>query len=305
MAAHRLDFEADRWPPACNQEEDFSAALSSWVPPMGIDAGAERVLEVRIKRLPDGGKAATVRVKGAAGEVTGEKATAYPPATECHKVLFWAAFDAAMLMGWNVRWEPEPPPPCPPCPPAPAQPPPQACPLPLPPPRPLPPPQPKRFFAGLGIGAFWNVAPEPFFAPRVTAGWNVSPRFALELDFAAWPLMTANPQNGPTAVDVDAYFGTAAGCYRFGRFLGCGLVAGGVLLGSGTNRAYRQEYTTPLLGMGARVEAEVPLGDWLVWRSGVDALGFPVPRRFINYPDVLWQPFPLAMSVTTSVVWEF
>ncbi len=164
---------------------------------------------------------------------------------------------------------------------------------------------PKRFFVGAGVGAFLNVAPEPCFAPRVAVGWNVTPRWVLALDFAAWPLMTANPQEGPTAVDVETYLGTAAGCYRFGRFLTCGLVAGGVLLGSGTNRPYGQWYASPMFGLGGRVAAEIPISARFTWSTNVDGLGFVIPQRLVVKGVSFSEPVPLAMSVATSIVFAF
>ena len=133
----------------------------------------------------------------------------------------------------------------------------------------------------------------------------MAPRWIVGLDFAAWPLMTANPQDGPTSVDVEAYLGTAAGCYRLGRFLTCGLLAGGVLLGSGTNRPYGKPYASPLLGVGGRVAAEIPVWGPLTWRSDIDTLGFLIPQTLRVTGLPLSDPIPLALSVSTSLVVAF
>ncbi|MDI3288078.1 hypothetical protein [Polyangium sp. 15x6] len=267
-----------------------------------FDPPATRTLTVRIQRAPDAAKLVDVRIVDEAGDVAAEVHRSYEPATECFEVLYATAFDAAKLLGAFEPPEPPPPPLCPqpqpqpqPCPPPPPQ----------PPPQPPPPPLPKRFFLGAGVGAFLNVAPEPFFAPRVSAGWNVAPRWTVELDVVAWPWMTANPQDGPTSVDVETYLGTAAGCYRFGRFMTCGLLAGGVLLGRGTNRAFGRPYTSPMFGIGPRVGFEVPIWDRLLWRSDLDGLVFVFPQRLAEKDAPTWEPLPLALSASTSLAFTF
>ncbi len=61
MPLHRLDFEADRSLPACNQRGDFIAALTSWVRLGVLDPEASRVLEVRVRRLAEGGNRSRFR----------------------------------------------------------------------------------------------------------------------------------------------------------------------------------------------------------------------------------------------------
>ncbi|MDC3956696.1 hypothetical protein [Polyangium jinanense] len=293
----------DRALPLCDRPLVFMAILTNWVSVSTFDPPAARTLTVRIRRAPDAAKLADVTIVDEAGDVAEEVHRSYEPATECFEVLYATAFEAAKLLGAFEPPEPPPPPqpPAPPCPPAPPQP----QPRPSPPPLPRPPPLPKRFFLGAGVGAFLNVAPEPFLAPRVSAGWNVAPRWVVGLDVAAWPWMTANPQDGPTSVDVETYLGTVAGCYRFGRFMTCGLLAGGVLLGSGTNRLYGNPYASPLLGLGGRVAAEIPVWERVTWRSDVDALGFVLARQLTVNGVRFSDPFPLAMSVTTSLAFTF
>src|SRR5262249_40614581 len=119
-----------------------------------------------------------------------------------------------------------------------------------------PAPKPTRFFAGAGVGAFLNVAPEPFFAPRIAFGWRVIPSFGLELDVTGQAWMTANPKNGSTAVDVETAMVTLAGCRKWQTWSGCALLSGGVSLATGLTRRLPLTDTRGFLSTGLRLSFE-------------------------------------------------
>lgn len=150
----RLDFDSSKAPKKCNDEEGFRGNLLAWVPADVLRAEAERRLIVRIAWSATGGKRADVSLVGAQGVVLAERHTPYATTTECFKVLWEVARDAAKILGAF-----EPPPPKEPviCPPSPYVPPGPSCPqcpscprFRLPTPTILLSPAPPRFFVGLG-----------------------------------------------------------------------------------------------------------------------------------------------------------
>jgi hypothetical protein len=163
---------------------------------------------------------------------------------------------------------------------------------------------------GAGLGAYWNVAPEPFFAPRFALGWNVHPSLFVELDFAAWPWMVANPENGPTAVDVETYVGTFAVCHKFAWFTGCGLLAGGALHAVGLSPQVNATTTYPFFGVGARGSIERTVlerasGSRLALRADVDGLINIATADLYGWHRAVWNPIVPAAGLTVSVVATF
>ena len=162
---HRVELTADRTLPGCSNAVEFKAILTNWVPVSTIDPTATRALVVRIRRLPDGGKSVDTTITDENGVAVSSDHHDYSPATDCFKVLYWTAFDAATRIRAAAPKKveapttpppesPPPPPPKPiPCPECPA------CP---PPPRPAVSPAPvvRRGFVALGGLVSHGLLPE-------------------------------------------------------------------------------------------------------------------------------------------------
>ncbi|MDI1450804.1 hypothetical protein QHF85_42585 [Polyangium sp. 6x1] len=302
MLHHRLDFEADRsLPAACNQPGDFRTALTSWVRPSVLDPAAARVLEVRVKRLPDGGKSAKVTIKSSTGEALGEAGHDYSPTTECFKILFWSAFDAATLMGAFVP--PEPPPPAPPA----AVPEPKPCPVcetpkpPPPAPSPSPVAVPRRYFVGLGPAATYNLAPEAAIGPQFLVGrrWGA---FVAELYLRWMPLWRTRPV-GLTEVQVHVTSATAAGCLRRGPVMACGLLATGAIQATALNATHADSGLSGFLGAGLRGAVAAPIFGPLSLRLDLEGVWNILPPTIVARRPEFWRPFPVSLGVGSSIVW--
>lgn len=313
---HRFDFKADASLPWCNQPLEFFGLLGGVVPPSTFDAPTTRSLVVRIRQKPNGGKAVDIEVKDdATGATLGKKHQEYRAAIECFKVLYFTAMDAGQLIEDTAPPEPKPEPeppsdprpePCPPvstaCP---------ACPTPAPPKAraettPAPDASSARVFVGGGVATYWNLAPAQFIAPRALVGFRVLPHFVIEAEFAFEAWLRANPNNGPTAVDVDTYLGSLAGCAKLGWFMPCGVLVGGALRVTTVNRRYPMTNASPFFGGGMRVAAEAIRSDHFSWRADVDILAVS-PPSFAPKTWSAWEPKPSILSIAlgTSVIWNF
>lgn len=306
---YRFELVAPKHLPTCNDPEGFHEELDLALSQPLLEPPASRVLEVRIERPAGGAYGVEVVFRELGGQAVKTVRLTYPGAMECFKVLHKVALVAAIEIEAEEGAAEEPPPPPPP-PPPPAAPPPKSRPAPPrePCPPPVAPPKPtasRRGFVGAGLGAFLNVAPEPFFAPRLAVGWRAHPSVVLELDVAGQAWMTANPQDGPTAVDVQTGFGTLAGCYAPSPFLLCGLVMGGAQRGAGRERSFVEATTRALFGVGVRASFERELLGPVSLRTDLDLVFNVTNRDMYGRTWPLWEPIPLTASVATSLLWSF
>ncbi|MDI1430167.1 hypothetical protein [Polyangium sorediatum] len=305
---YRFELVAPKHLPACNDPEGFFEELDLALSQPLLDPPASRVLEVHIERPAGGAYGVKVVFREPGGQVLETVRLTYPGSMECFKVLHKVALVAAIEMEAEegAPEEPTPPPPPPAAPPPASRPAPPSEPCPPPPPaEPPKPPAARRGFVGAGLGAFLGFAPEAFFAPRVIVGWHVRPRLVLELDIAGQAWMTANPQNGPTAVDVQTGLGTLAGCYAPSSLRLCGFIMGGVQRSVGNERAFSQATTRSLFGVGLRAGFEQVMVGSLLLRTDLDAVFNLAGRDIYGQTWPLWEPIPLAANVTTSLLWSF
>jgi len=250
-------------------------------------------------------------IKDVAANAIRSRTLRFPGSMECFKVLHKVAFVAAMEMEKDILDESAKhvapvaaqPAATLACPTLPAPP---RCPEPVVA-KPAPPPSPprKRGFVGLGLGAYLNVAPEAFFAPQVRLGWYMRPRVVLGLDATGQAWTTTRPQDGPTILDVKTALATFSGCYVLGVFMACGLLATEVRHASGFARAKAISETRVIPLLGIRASFDHQLVRSLSVRTNIDALLYPSSREISGDGAPLWKPIPLALGVTTLLVWTF
>lgn len=125
----QLVFDAASAPKNCNDQVEFGAILGRLFhgdmfsrdtsprdtsPRDTLPTGADRRLDVRIRRSPTGGKLVDVTLTDAAGTLLGEHHERYGVKIECHKILDDTADASAHLLGAFEK--PPAPEPCPVCP---------------------------------------------------------------------------------------------------------------------------------------------------------------------------------------------
>lgn len=310
---YRVELHAPKYLPNCDDPEGFAEELDLALGHSLLDeAHASRVLEVRIERPNSSEYAVDVVITDVDAKVLQSRTLRFPGAMECFKVLHKVAFVAAIEMEKDLPREqekqtnpmtsPAPPTTVTPAPTTPAQCPEQAKPPILPPERTK---KRKRAFVGLGVGAYLNVAPEAFFAPQVRLGWYVRPRVVLGLDATGQAWTTTRPQDGPTILDVKTALATFSGCYVLGAFMACGLLATEVRHASGFARAKAISETRVIPLLGIRASFDHKLVRSLSVRTNIDALAYPSAREINGDGAPLWKPIPLALGVTTLLVWTF
>ena len=195
----RLDFDASQAPKRCNDPATFDALLGNWVLKDALGAG-DRVLRVRIRRAPTGGKLTDVTLVDAAGATLAEHHERFSVNSECHQVLYESARAAARLLG--AFEPPRPPEPCPVCPACPAcpscPPPPVAEPARCPPcPTLKTPPIVRRAYFGAGVFLGVGLTHVPRFGPKVSLGFvpiASAPRVRVEID-GAWAPYASTTSN--------------------------------------------------------------------------------------------------------------
>jgi hypothetical protein len=218
MVPTRLDFDASHAPKNCNDESGFRSILHAWVNEELLRDDAERRLIVCIQRSSTGGKQADVSLVNAQGVTLAELHTPYATTTECYKVLWAVARDAAKMMG---AFDKPPPPeplvcPAPPTPPGPAEP--ALCPAGPAGPAPalsrprmtLPAPFARRAFFGAGVFLGMTIKSEAAMGPAISLGFVPFSRwsgFQIEFDGA---YTSRNTQQG-FRVDTVPLF--ASFCY--------------------------------------------------------------------------------------------
>lgn len=219
----RLDFDASQAPKNCNDDVTFRNLLAIWVDLRMLSLDAARRLIVRIRRSPAGGKLAELTLLDTSGSTLAEKQRTFASKTECHKVLYDTAYDAATLLG---AFEKPPVPEPATCPAIPAC---SACPAPT---RcPLPPSLPtsqhapslrarasyssRRAFIGAGVFFGTGITSDVSIGPHVSLGFVPSrhlPRIQIEID-GAWTSQTLRQSNAPEPLRVQAVPLLGSLCY--------------------------------------------------------------------------------------------
>ncbi len=226
IASTRLEFEATQVPKSCGDDVTFRGLLTHWVKPTVLSLDAERRLTVRIRRSQTGGKLADLKLVDTAGSTLAEEHKTFASKTECHKVLWEAAFAAARLLGASENPPPVEVPSCPACPSCPSC---AVCPVcPVPTVRPMRVPVPlqsqptprilladRRAFIGAGVFLGTGIMPDAVLGPHFSLGFVPSPhspRIQIELD-GAWAMQSVRLSNaaGSMRVHVIPIFGSL--CY--------------------------------------------------------------------------------------------
>jgi hypothetical protein len=274
IAPTRLEFDATEAPKNCNDERSFAAILATLVPNDVMKSDAEQRLLVRVHRTPTRGKLMLmdVTLTDARGATIKERHERYGAKTECHKVLYEAAYAAATLLGAFEK--PPASEPCPICPPPPACPGPARCPedpesapkrrsestsVPL---RQIfPPLAARRAYFGAGVLFGTGITPQGAIGPTFALGFVPSRHSArLHVEFAgAWTSQDWRDANA--AMNVIPMFGSV--CYsRYAFHLCSGMTTTFFSTKQATNNTSSAEFRVTLAGhlrLGAEFDVAGPL----------------------------------------------
>ncbi|MRG98628.1 hypothetical protein [Polyangium spumosum] len=298
---HRVELTADRTLPGCANAFEFTAILTNWVPVSTIDPTAARALVVRIRRLPDGGKSVDTTITDDNGVASTDHRD-YSPATDCFKVLYWTAFDAATRIRAAAPKKdeaPAPPPtplpspkpaPCPQCP---------AC----PPPPPVAAPAPRRVFVALGGLVSHGLMPDTAPGLRVAGGLQL-PQLSLELDVRWMPLWKTRPLEF-TEAEMHTFTVTGGACLRRPPLLGCLFAAGGAVGSAALNLGFDAHIVRGFFGVGARSAVELPFSEHLAARAEVEfAVAMFGTRLDVHRPS-LWETLRPTFMGGGALVYAF
>lgn len=324
---HRLDFEADRGLPYCNDLGGFLAIITTLVPLTTFEAPAERKLIVRIRRAPDGAKVAEVTLSDVQGTPTAQVIKTYAPTSECFKVLFATGQLAAKMLSSLETPSPSSTPEN-----TPNKAPDKDKPLrrrstafgTMVPPQEDPwreinkdpwgreavvpkKDEPRRGFIGLGTTVGYGLTPKWAVGPRIFGGFVPTshfPRFSIELDATWLPLWNTKPA-GWTALQMHAVPFDVAGCYtpRFLRV--CGFFASGIVRSVPISIQNSRQSVQVVLGAGVRVGLEPKITQQLSLRLDADAAWNFVQGDADGKYWALWRPYAFNVSFTGAVVWSF
>ncbi len=216
IAPTRLEFDATQAPKNCNDQPAFKSILANWVPHEVLSAEANRRLTVRIRRSPTGGKLADLTLTDETGAQLGRDHKSFAGKTECYKVLYETAQEAANLLGAFEKPPAPEPVTCPVCPAPPASVEPARALSPSAPPLPIAPilpalpkawiaPRPdRRAFIGAGVFLGTGIMPDAVLGPHFSLGFVPSPhspRIQVELD-GAWTMQNLRLTNAPGSMPV-------------------------------------------------------------------------------------------------------
>ncbi|MDC3960728.1 hypothetical protein [Polyangium jinanense] len=303
----RVELTTDRTLPGCSDAFEFKAILANWVPVSTIDPTAARALVVRIRRLPDGGKSVDTTITDENGVAVSTDHRDYSPQTDCFKVLYWTAFDAATRIraaapkkeeqAPTPSVEPPPSPKTAPCPRFPT------CPPPSKPPAAAPAPVARRVFLALGGIASYGLIPDWAPGLRVAGGVQL-PQLSLELD-ARWGANLNTRPLGFTEAEMHTFALTAGACVKRPPLLGCLLAAGGAVGAATLNRAYAGHIVRAFFGVGARSGVELPFTEHLAARVDVE-VAFPlVGTRLDLVNPSFWETLTPTFTGGGSLVYAF
>jgi hypothetical protein len=148
----------------------------------------------------------------------------------------------------------------------------------------------------------FGTLPAPAFG--LAAGVGVRwPMFSLALEVRA-DLPASTELGGRTRVRETLIVGSAAPCFHAGWFVGCGLVAGGALVGEWTGTSGARQ-ASPYVAAGARLGVEVPITPRFALRGSGDVL-VPVSRRPVAVEKFDgWTPPPAGFALGARLVISF
>ncbi|HRI65258.1 MAG TPA: hypothetical protein PK156_13510 [Polyangium sp.] len=269
---------------------------------MTLRDDAERRLDVRIRWTSTGGKRADVSLVDARGVTLAERHTPYANATECHKVLWAVARDAAKILG---AFEPPPPKepvtcpapqPCVSCPPA------RPCatfpPLRLTTPAPTLSPAPYRSFIGIGGFVGSGIFSKLGGGPYILLGYAPSRRLSqLHVEFeGSWTSQTSQSIREHSIPLVGSL------CWVQGIVRFCGGFSTSVFF---SNQPPENDELRLMLGGNFRVGTELlSHGPFSIRADVFGRLAF-AQRRFGKATVALDEPTPFAAGVAVIGVWAF
>ncbi|MDC3958178.1 hypothetical protein [Polyangium jinanense] len=301
---YQVEFSVDPKLPACDRGQEFAALLNNQFSKPILEPPASRTLRVRMGRTKAGDHAVDMQIEELDGRVVDTVHREFPASTCCFEVLYNAALLASVhiLHEGKAATVVEPPPPPASCP---APPPPSQAPPP-PPATPAAPPLPAsagladvppRFEVSAGPILATGMAPEIVPGVQLGAAVRLRGSWWFEGDARVTPWFETRPL-GLTAFEVLTASGTAALCYRPGRFTVCGLVIGGARLTEDVDSAYPQLNRTGFAGVGGRVGMQQHLGGPFSIRADLDVAA-TLPRSQINTSNrpAVWET-PWATVIT-------
>lgn len=287
---YRVEFNADPKLPACDRGQEFAALLNNQFSKPILDPPASRTLRADIGRTKAGDYAVDMQIEELDGRVIDTVHREFAASTSCFEVIYHAALLASVHILHEGKASALAEPPSPPTSPSPAPWPPPAAPAAPPPPTsPGPADVPSRYELSAGPILAIGMAPEIVAGVQLGAAVRVGNSWWLEGDARVTPWFEMKPL-GLTAFDVLTASGTAALCYRPGRFSVCGLVVGGATLAEVVDLTYPQLDRAGFVGVGGRVGMQQHLGGPLSVRADLDvAMTLVTSEVNASYRPFIWD----------------
>jgi hypothetical protein len=259
-----LDYEIDATASGCPDADWFRASVARQLRYDPFRPTGDRRVGVQIARK-DVGFEGRIRWTDADGNWAGDRRlTSRRP--ECGEIAASLAFSVAVqvqLLASLAPPEPEPPPPPPPAPPPPPT-------IIAPPPPPPPPVKHLTWSVGLGPALGLGVAPQPIGLARLFVSLRLS-QLSLEIAADAALPATRHETDG-TGFSLDRFAGDAAACGHARAFAACVIGTLGVLRARGTGVDVPAQPAGLFSQLGARLAAELDLGDRFFASARVDGL---------------------------------
>lgn len=307
IAPTQLDFDAAHAPKNCNDPDRFGTILNAWVPDTVFRTDAERRLVVRIRWSATGGKRTDASLVDAQGVVLAERHKSYSVKTECDKVLWETAHDAAEILGAF-----EPPPPkepvvCPiPSAPLPSEPVPDPPALPCPtcPPLKLPTPtitlSPAPYLSSIGLGAFvgTGIFSELNGGPIALLDVALSPRLPyLHVEFESSWTSQSSPSSAMRLHSIPL---VSSLCWLRGNVRFCGGLATTIFY---ANQSPAHDELRLMLGPNFRMGTELFVHDRFSIHADIFGRYALAQRRFGTATVAPDEPTPFAGGLAVLGVW--
>jgi hypothetical protein len=158
--------------------------------------------------------------------------------------------------------------------------------------------------AGLGVLGAFGAAPAPALGFSFFGGAR---RGALSVDLEGrGDLPAGEAIAASTTLTAKLFLGTLAPCFHLRALLGCGLVAGGALIGSSDRAtAPTRMGATPFVALGGRAGVEKGLVAGLAGRLTVDLLGTVTRITLDVRGSGSWRTPPVTAALGAGVLWSF
>ncbi len=297
IAPTRLEFDASQAPPACNDRKSFNTILWQWVPRSTWRDDAVQRLVVRIQGTANGPKSVDVSVVDSRGSVQPDRHNEYPAATECHKVLYDTAYDAAQMLGAFEPRPPQEPMTCPACAPC------SSC-QPAPPvveravaprlaPSPALPRMPPRFSLGLGAfvgsGIVAKISPGALVLLDIVPSSRLSPlHIEFEVLYTSQRVESVQLRSLPLVTSL---------CWVLGRVRFCGGLATTILSSSKLPNS-----EVRIFGPNLRVGTELFNGGPFSIRADIFGRFALTQRTFGTTIDIVAGAPPISGGVAITVI---